>query len=89
MTVQDGWYLVWRDGDIKRIVYLRSEMIDLSLAEPNWSEALEAELLSQATVDAAIAVGKDTPEVTDEEQRHIATAWNCDADIEDVIVVRL
>lgn len=89
MTVQDGWYLVWPEEKPKMIVAMQGGGIEMIVPQSAWEKASEAGLITQELIDAATAVQVDTPEIPEDEQRHTAKAWNCDADENDVIVVRL
>lgn len=89
MTVQDGWYLVWPEEMPKMIVEMYGDGIEMIVPQSAWEKAHESGLITQATIDAATAVEVDTPEIPEDQQAHIAKAWNCDADKNDVIVVRL
>ena len=84
-----GMYCVKPAGKGRTIVGIMGGNVVATVREQAWDKAEECGIVDPAILAAARAVDDSSVEVTDDEQLQVLRAWDCDADIDTVRIVRL
>jgi hypothetical protein len=82
-------YCVKPLGRDRTIVGIMGGHIVATVKEQAWEKAEEHGIVDPAILAAARAVDDSSVEVDDDEQLQVVRAWDCDANIAEVRIVRL
>ena len=84
-----GMYCVKPVGRERTIVGIMGGNVVATVREQAWDKAEQYGIVDPAILTAARAVDDSSVEVEDDEQLQVVRAWDCDAKIDEVRIVRL